>query len=252
MSRNSDRLGIKNLATQQPPVPEMMQSDSALSFSVPTEFVELPSKGKHYPEDHPLHNVDSVEIRFMTAKDEDILTSKTLLKKGIALDRLIENVLVDKRLSPDNLYIGDRNALIVAARITGYGELYETRATCPVCSVSSETSFNLKQIGVYHGSEYGDSDVQETENGTFIVKLPACKVNVEVRLLTGKDEKYLFQLTENKRKKKLPESPLTDQFKMFVVSANGVSDQYEVDQFIENMPASEFEISKNSLSKNRS
>ena len=239
MSRNSDRLGIKNQGTQQPPVPEMMQQNNALNFSVPTEFVELPSQGKNYPEGHSLHGTDSVEIRFMTAKDEDILTSKTLLKKGLALDRLLENIIVDKSVRPDELYIGDRNALIVAARISGYGELYETRATCPSCETAVDTAFNLKQIGVYHGDEYEEHDISETDNGTYIVKLPHSKVNIEVRLLTGKDEKYLIKWAENKRKNRLPESPMTDQFKMFVVSANGVTDQGQVHTFIETMPAAD-------------
>tara|TARA_E500000305_G_C3996293_1_gene224728 strand:+ start:111 stop:965 length:855 start_codon:yes stop_codon:yes gene_type:complete len=239
LSRNSDRLGIKNQGTQQPPVPEMMQQESALNFSVPTEFVELPSQGKNYPEDHPLHDTDSVEIRFMTAKDEDILTSKTLLKKGIALDRLLDNIIVDKRINADNLYIGDRNALIVAARISGYGELYETRVTCPACQTAADTSFNLKDISLYRGDNYEDYDISETENGTYMVKLPHSKVNVEVRLLTGHDEKYLIKWTENKRKNRLPESPMTDQFKVFVVSANGVTDQSQVHTFIETMPAAD-------------
>ena len=72
-----------------PPVQQVQQTEQPLQFVTPTEFVELPSKGKYYPESHPLHNQDTIEIRHMTAKDEDILTSAALLKKGIAIERFL-------------------------------------------------------------------------------------------------------------------------------------------------------------------
>ena len=71
---------------------------SDVKFTTPTEFVELPTRGKFYPDDHPLHNAKEVEIRYMTAKEEDILSSATLLKKGIMLDRFIESILIDKSI----------------------------------------------------------------------------------------------------------------------------------------------------------
>ena len=79
-----------------PPPPSATKTNNGLfSFVTPTEFVELPSGGKYYPEDHPLHGVDTIEIRHMTAKEEDILTSETLIRKGLAIDRLLQAVIVD-------------------------------------------------------------------------------------------------------------------------------------------------------------
>ena len=98
MSRNNeDRLGIKDEG-QTPPILTASDSTSPLQFVAPTEFVDLPTQGRFYPEGHPLHNKETVEIRYMTAKDEDILTSKTLLKKGVAVDRMLANILVDKNI----------------------------------------------------------------------------------------------------------------------------------------------------------
>jgi len=77
--KNEDRTGA--VPDQNPPLDALTETNSPLSFVVPTEFVELPTQGTLYPEDHPLHGVDTVEIRYMTAKDEDILASKTLLKR---------------------------------------------------------------------------------------------------------------------------------------------------------------------------
>ena len=95
------------------------EGSGLLSFVAPTEFVNLPSQGKFYPPEHPLHNKDVVEIKYMTAKHEDILTSQTLLRKGVAIDRLIENLIIDKSIKLDSLLLGDKNAITIAARKTG-------------------------------------------------------------------------------------------------------------------------------------
>ena len=88
MSRNQDRLGgVQQKDTSPPP------SGGGLSFVVPTEFVDLPSQGRYYPEGHPLHGEDTIEIRQMTAKEEDILTSATLLKRALLLIKLLRTLL---------------------------------------------------------------------------------------------------------------------------------------------------------------
>ena len=112
MSRNKSRVGAKK--TTSSPVPQhVIQGDNKggmpLAFVVPTEFVDLPSGGKFYPEGHPLHDKDCIELKQMTAREEDILTSRTLLKKGVALDRVIENIIVDKS-----------KKIIFYCKITGY------------------------------------------------------------------------------------------------------------------------------------
>ena len=113
MSRNKDRLGGSQHQDTQPPA-----QTGGFSFVVPTEFVELPSQGRFYPQGHPLHSQDSIEIRQMTAKEEDMLTSRTLLKKGVALDRVISSLIVNKAIDADSLLVGDRNAIIIATRVS--------------------------------------------------------------------------------------------------------------------------------------
>ena len=111
---NEDRLGAKNLGGDLP-IPQAQQGEKPATFSfvTPTDFVELPSKGKYYSEGHPLHNTETIEIKHMTAKEEDILTSRSLLKKGLAVDRLLQNIIVDKRIDPNALLIGDKNAVLI-------------------------------------------------------------------------------------------------------------------------------------------
>jgi len=214
-----------------------MAGDGPLNFTTPTEFVELPSQGRLYGEGHPLAGQDHIEIRHMTAKDEDILSSRSLLKQGIAIDRLLRNLIVNKSINPETLYVGDKNAVLVAARISGYGEDYKTQIVCPGCFTHQEVDFDLTAGNIYHGDDHEDYSIQETANETFIITLPLLKLDIEVRLLTGKEEKYLLRLAENKKKKKLPEATTTDQFKLIIVSVQGKIDSKTISNLVEHMPA---------------
>jgi len=241
MTRNDEgRLGTKMAPAELPVVPESKEKEgSTFSFAVPTEFVELPSKGRFYNENHSLHNKEFAEIKFMTAKEEDILASRSLLKRGIAIDRFLKSVLIDKSINIEDLLLGDKNAIMVAARITGYGEQYETKVACPSCATSVEHSFNLEDKVVNAGGlECVDEDLGITQNlNTFVIPLPRTKVDAEVKLLFSSDETKLTQLTEKKRKNKLPEAPLTDQLKSFIISVNGKTESAIIAEFVESMPA---------------
>jgi len=230
---NQDRLGPVPGGEEAP----IQQTEQPLQFVTPTEFVDLPSRGKYYSPDHPLHNVEIVEIRHMTAKDEDILTSRSLLKKGIAIDRFLQNVIVDKRIRVEDLLIGDKNAIIVAARITGYGADYEASITCPSCGSPVQFSFDLNECRAFELDRYDESVVRATDDGTFVIHVDKMDADVEVRLLTSKDEAYLLQAAEKRRRKKLPEATLTDQLRICIVSVNGHTDRNYIDSFIHHMPA---------------
>ena len=238
---NEDRVGTQMPPADPPPIipqNENQESNSfEFAFTTPTQFVDLPSKGRFYLEGHPLHGKDSVEIRFMTAKDEDILTSKALLKKGVAIDRLMSNILVDKTLDPDMLLVGDKNAIIVAARISGYGEIYETSVNCPNCGSSGKHSFDLNNQKIIPGNDFDGFNIEETPEKTFIVTLPLSEARVEVRLLSGLDEKQLLKMSKSKQKNNLPESPLTDVFKVYIRSVNGNTNVSLINSFVDNLPA---------------
>jgi len=231
MPRNEDRLGINDKSDIPPAILE--NKKSIFDFVSPTELVDLPTKGKFYPEGHPLHNVDVIEIRHMTAKDTDTLTSKSLLKKGLAIDRMLQNVIVDQNIKVSDLFTGDKNALVVACRVNGFGAAYETRVTCPACGATSEHEFNLENVNV----KEADAETPISENGTFTIKLPKTGVDAECRLLDGEDEKLLFATSEKKKKWKLPDTTLTDQYKLFIVSLNGETERGLVEKFIDMMPA---------------
>tara|TARA_B100000700_G_scaffold325774_1_gene435454 strand:+ start:539 stop:1396 length:858 start_codon:yes stop_codon:yes gene_type:complete len=217
----------------------MDTTSQPLSFSVPTEHVELPSGGKYYPENHPLHNAETIEIKYMTAKEEDILTSPSLLKKGLTIERLLRSIILDKSIDPQNLLSGDRNAILVAARITGYGEEYAAKLTCPSCYTPNDWAVDLSAVMDSSRTTFEDSpyNITANEDGTFVINLPKTDLNVTVKLLTGRDEKMIASAIEKRKKHKLDESQLTEQLKQMIVAVNGRENPAEIDQFINFVPA---------------
>jgi hypothetical protein len=212
------------------------QGGSLLNFSVPTEIVELPSGGKLYPAGHPLHGKKEVEIRHMTAKEEDILASQALLKRGIAIDRMLQNVIVEKNVSVADLLIGDRNALMFAARITGYGSAYPVKMDCQACFKEFDHTFDLGNFTDCY-TNTNNEDVKYTANGTIEVELPKTGALVEIKALTGNDDERLTKSREMKEKHGLPDSSLTDMLKAMIYSVNGVMDGNDISGFVDNMPA---------------
>ena len=238
MRDNEDRLGAL-VQTDAPvaQVPVQTTQNNPLNFVAPTEFVDLPSKGELYPEGHPLKGKDKVEIKFMTAKEEDILTSRSLIKKGVAIDRMLESLLVDKSIKLEQLLLGDKNALMIGARISGYGSSYKTNVTCPNCGVNAKFDFDLENLNHTSGEEAEELGVSRTDNNTFTFSLPKTKAVLEIRPLFGKDETELLELAEKKKKANLPEETSTSQMKLYIVSVNGNKDKNIIKQFIDSMPA---------------
>jgi len=220
---------------QGSPAPAQQGAGETFSFVTPTEFIDLPSKGQFYDSRHPLHDEEVVEIRHMTAKEEDILTSESLLRRGLAVDRMLQSIMVNKEIKIGDLLIGDKNALIVAARITGFGPHYDTMVGCPACGQTVTTSFNLSELDLVDHSDLPDN-VTLNEDGTFAAQLESVDFTVHLRLLTGSDEKR-FSTKKTKRKKlKLPDSTITDQLKLIVVGVEDSRDQTIVDSFVDAVP----------------
>lgn len=235
---NEDRIMKGHRPT---PSEEPVAMPNPLDFVTPTQFVELPSKGR-YPVGHPLHGKDSIEIKYMTAKDEDILTNRSLLKKGLAIDRLVRNVIHDKTIDPGSLYMGDRNAILIYARASAYGNDYRTKVQCPSCGEKSELNFDLYDHDVYHGDNIEGLDIVDQKDGTFKVTLPLSKVVAVIRPLNGRDELAMVQ-----GKKDPTENLMTNQMKTFVVSFNGYTQQTLIDQVVDAMTAIDSKVLRDSF-----
>ena len=114
-------------------------------LNIPTEIVELPSLGLIYPESSPLSS-GKIEMKYMTAREEDILTNQNYIQKGTVLDELVKSLIVSN-INYDDLCVGDKNAVLVAARILGYGKDYEVDVECPKCSTKSKHVIDLQEFG---------------------------------------------------------------------------------------------------------
>jgi hypothetical protein len=238
LSRNQDRLGGVQQQDTSPPVQAMNEGSGGFSFVVPTEFVELPSQGKYYPEGHPLCGESSIEIKQMTAKEEDMLTSRTLLKKGVALDRVIGSLIVNKGIDPDSLFVGDRNAIIIATRVSGYGNDYTTKVTCPQCGENQSYSFDLNDASVYTGDGENTMDITNNSNGTFDVTLPRTNVVVTFGLLRGYDEKTISSGAEMDKKQR-KDRGITRQLSSLIVAVNGDNNIDSINYLVQNMPSTD-------------
>lgn len=237
MRNNEERLGTPQKQEATPFAElEGNKQTAGLNFIVPTEFVPLPSKGKFYPQHHPLHGKEVIEVKQMTAKEEDILSSRSLLKKGVALDRLIQALVVDKNINTDTLTVEDRNAIIVAARISAYGASYATTVSCPNCGERNKYTFNLLER--LEPEQKDNLNILIDENGLFSVVLPSTKWTVICRALNGYDEKNLVRATEAKKKSE-NDSLLLEQLKSMVVAIQGVDDRVMIETAFNVLPAAD-------------
>ena len=195
----------------------------------PTEVVELPSKGYFYPKESPLAS-GKVEMKYMTAREEDILTSPNLLKQGIAIDKLLEALIVDKKINIGDLLIGDKNALIVAARILAYGKMYEFVTfdeTGEEVNVTVDlTTLNDKEI---------DFDKLSPNTNEFSFTLPNSKREITLKFLTHKDEKELErEATVLKKVSSTLAKTMTSRMKRIIASVDGNSEKQHINEFVDN------------------
>jgi len=190
-------------------------------YSFPTEQVELPSKGLIYPESSPLRS-GVVEVRYMSAKEEDILTNENWIKKGIVLDKVLESVIVDKDIKLKNLYPGDKNALLVATRILGYGNNYSFSYK------GEEYTINLSEM------QNKPFECELTKSGTSTFNLPSNDVCIEFKFLTEGDEAKIDQEIKSLSKISGGNIPsVSTNLKSTIVSIDGDDDKQNIREFVE-------------------
>ena len=200
-------------------------------YGFPTEVLSLPSKGLLYPEDSPLRS-GTIDVKYMTAKEEDILTSANLINQGIVLDKLLESVIANKDIKLDDILIGDKNALLVGARILGYGKDYKIQLTDPDTGERVEHTIDLTQLK--------DKQIDEsklTGENKFEFELPNSKRVIEFKLLTHKDEVEIAETQKGLEKvEKITgiSSTYTTRLKQQIVSIDGKTDKKYIDNAIDN------------------
>ena len=212
---------LKELATQQ------YEENKVEAFDFPTEIVELPSKGKLYPEGHPLRS-GTIEMKYMTAKEEDILTNQSYIKQGVVLDKLFKALIVTK-VNYNDILLCDKNAIMIAARILGYGKDYEISVPDPDGGADIEHTVDL--------TELKDKEIEWSlitdGSAEFDITLPTSKKQIKISLLTqGKQNKIDAEIRGLEKIKK--EAGLTTLLKHVIVEIDGDSDRSKIRKFVEN------------------
>ena len=195
-----------------------------MEFTLPTETIELPSKGLLYPEGHPLSS-GTIEMKYMTAKEEDILSNQSYITKGTVLDKLLQSLIVTE-FNYNDLLIGDKNGLMVAARILGYGKDYKFKYQ------GTDYTVDLSLLEAKPITEV----VSQATTNEFDFKLPTSGVDVTFKLLTSQDESAINSELEGLKKLSPNSSPpeLSTRLKHFITSVNGERDKKSIRQFVDN------------------
>jgi hypothetical protein len=215
------------------PISSQQYAKQELGLDIPVDAVPLPSGGRIYPEGHALHNKDRVEFRAMTAREEDILMSRAYIKKGTVITELIKSCLLDKSIYVNDMISGDRNALMVAIRVSGYGREYNPVFNCPQCSVQNELQVDLAALDIkpLKLESAGNTNL-------FYFDLPMTKKRVGFKFLTGEEEEKILQALEMKKKKGIQnENLITTRLLSSIVEINGVTDRGQIAKFVQFMPA---------------
>ena len=200
-------------------------------YGFPTEVLSLPSQGLLYPEDSPLRS-GTIDVKYMTAKEEDILTSSNLIQQGKVIDKLLESVIADSKIKLDDMLVGDKNALMVGTRVLGYGKNYEISVLDPDTNERVEYTIDLTSLKHRKINE----KVYENED-TFSFELPNSKRVIGFKLLTHKDEDEIKQtLKDYEKVEKLTgiSQGLSIRMKQSILSVDGNDDRKFINDFVDN------------------
>lgn len=229
MSENHQTVSLKR-PVNVPDYVVKAQSDVAQAKDIkyPTDVIPLPTKGWFYPDTHPLASGE-IELKQMTAREEDILANQELIKKGKVIDKLMESVIVNKSIRVEDLFIPDKDAILLAIRRLAYGDEYKVETTCPRCDKKNRLNINLSEL------KYKEFDFANQVKGqnNFTFKLPSGVV-VTYKLLTQIDSDSIdAELLQLKKISKEASAELTTRLKYTLTSVDGVADRPTVRKFIE-------------------
>ena len=217
-------------------------AEAKQEFKFPTEVVDLPSGGKLYSKDSPLSS-GKIELKYMTAKEEDILTSQNLIKKGVVVDKLLDSLIITKNITSGDLLIGDKNAIMVASRILAYGGEYNVEVTNPNTGETLQQTFDLTQCEFKELPE----DV-DYSNNEFELELPVTKVKITFKLLSGRDEINISKELES-LKKIGQQAEVTTRLKYVITSVNGETDKSIISNFVNNMLSKESLVLRDEIAR---
>jgi len=190
----------------------------------PSEVIDLPSKGLLYPADSPLKS-GTIEMKYMTAKEEDILTNQNYITRGVVIDKLLQSLIVDKSINYSDLLVGDKNALLVAARVLGYGKDYE------FTYAGEKVTVDLSEV---KNKPFDESQITDGKN-EFEYALPTTGDVITFKLLTHADEQKIDQELKGVRKMNKDASPeVSTRLKYMILGVNGNGETKDIREYVDN------------------
>jgi len=222
MDQNTEQQVTRGLGQQTPP------PQRKVDFPFPTEIISLPSKGLVYPESSPLAKGE-ITIKLMTAKEEDILTSANLIRKGIQLDKLLESIVVEPGVNVNDLVIGDKNAILITSRILAFGPEYTAKITDPFDGEEVEVTIDLSKINV---KEVDESLLNRSNEYSFT--LPVSKTPIKFKLLTHGDELAINRDIEASQKATKQANEITTRYRRIITEVDGNRDFGYISNFVSN------------------
>jgi hypothetical protein len=207
---------------------EEQKQEEQKQSQFPSEIIDLPSKGRVYPDGHLLKS-GKIEVKYMTAREEDILTSQNLIKKGLVIDKLLDSLIITEGIKSEDLVLGDKNAVMVAARILAYGPEYECEVVNPSTGNKFTHIFDLTKCPFKETPE-------EFDGNNFEMTLPVSKAKIKFKLLTGKEENIIDQELASIRKIGAEVTPeLTTRLRHTIIEVNGDVEKSTINEFVNNM-----------------
>lgn len=225
MNENIEQGVTRGLTNTQP---ETQYPTAQKSYPFPTEIISLPSKGLCYPQSNPLSKGE-LTVKLMTAKEEDILTSTTLIRKGIQLDKLLESIVVEPGVNINDLLIGDKNAILVTSRILAFGPEYNVKINDPFENDEVETTIDLSSIKL---KDIDESKLNRENEYSFT--LPVSKTQIKFKLLTHGDELAINKDMEASQKTLKQSNEITTRYRRIIVEVDGNRDLGYISNFVAN------------------
>lgn len=220
----------ETIEIKRPSINTSTVKESNTQPKYPTEVVDLPSKGHFYNQDSELSS-GKVELKMMTAKEEDILTNENLIKKGEVLNKMLQSLIINKNINTDELLVGDKNSLFVFARRLAYGDNYgPLKVTCKHCREETEVNIDLSEM------KEKEIDFSSHNKGVNLFKfvLPYSKRVVEYALPVSRDEKNIdAELKSINKINKNNSAEMTTRLKFLIKSVDGNSDIAYIRKFVD-------------------
>jgi hypothetical protein len=204
------------------------QTTTQKNFPFATEVISLPSQGLPYPENSPLAKGE-ITLKLMTAKEEDILTSTNLIRKGIHLDKLLESIVVEPGVNINDILIGDKNAILIITRMLAFGAEYDVTVTDSESGEDEVVKIDLSKLKT---KEIDYSLLNRNNEYEFV--LPKSKNQIKFKLLTHGDELAIQKDVEASEKVLKQGNEITTRFRRIITEVDGNRDLGYISNFVSN------------------